>query len=167
MRRFLFVVLTAGLLSPTVTIADTYDALCNNEDCKITINDSGMVGPQGFIANKNIIQWYRGGDEYNLALGVAGGAAVSTAGYMGALVTCMTGVVLCPVVAVGGIFGGGKLGSRLGNGKNVFFTVMGQKEDGSNYVQSFRFVNKRTAKKLQKELIKLTGLKMGQVKTPE
>ena len=80
-------------------------------------------------------------------MGVAGGAAVSTAGYMGAVVTCLAGAVLCPVVAVGGILGGGKLGSRLGNGKNVFFTVMGKKGDGSNYIQSFRFLNKRTAKK--------------------
>ena len=55
--------------------------------------------------------------------------------------------------------------ARLGNGKNVFFTVMGQQDDGLNYVQSFRFLNKRTAKKLQKELIKLTGLQMGQVKS--
>ena len=42
---------------------------------------------------------------------------------------------------------------------------MGQKDDGSNYVQNFRFLNKRTAKKLQKELIKFTGLQMGQVKS--
>ena len=77
----------------------------------------------------------------------------------------MSGAILCPVVAVGGILGGAKLGSRLGNGKNVFFTVMGQQDDGSNYVQSFRFLNKRTAKKHQKELIKLTGLQMGQVKS--
>ena len=165
MRRFLFVALTAGLLSPTAAIADNYDALCNNKDCQITINESGLEGPQGFIAKENIIQWYTGGDEYNLALGVAGGAAVSTAGYMGTVACVMSGGVLCPVVAVGGILGGGKLGSRLGKGKNVFFTVMGQKDDGSNYVQSFRFLNKRTAKKLQKELIKFTGLQMGQVKT--
>ena len=165
MRHLLFVALSAGLLSPTAAIADTYDALCNNNDCQITINDSGLAGPQGFIAKENIIQWYVGGDEYNLALGVAGGAAVSTAGYMGALITCFAGTVLCPVVAVGGILGGGKLGSRLGNGKNVFFTVMGQKDDGSNYVQSFRFLNKRTAKKLRKELIKFTGLQHGQVKS--
>ena len=165
MRRFLFVALTAGLLSPTAAISDTYDALCNNKDCKITINESGLEGPQGFIAKNNIIQWYTGGDEYNLALGVAGGAAVSTAGYMGAVATCLAGAVLCPVVAIGGILGGGKLGSRLGKGKNVFFTVMGQKDDGSNYVQSFRFLNKRTAKKLQKELVKFTGLQIGQVKS--
>ena len=42
---------------------------------------------------------------------------------------------------------------------------MGQKDDGSNVAQSFRFLNKRTAKKLQKELIKLTSLQMGQAKT--
>ena len=42
---------------------------------------------------------------------------------------------------------------------------MGQKEDGSNYVQSLRFPNKKITKKFQKEVIKLTGLKMGQVKS--
>ena len=166
MRHLLFVALTAGLLSPTAAIADTYEALCNNKDCQITINDSGLEGPQGFIAKENIIQWYTGGDEYNLALGVAGGAAVGTAGFIGGTGVCLVSAgLLCPVVAVVGIFGGGKLGSRLGNGKNVFFTVMGQKDDGSNYAQSFRFINKRTAKKLQKELIKLTDLQMGEVKS--
>ena len=162
MRRLLFVALSAGLFSPTAAMAETYDALCNNKDCQITINESGLEGPQGFIAKDNIIQWYTGGDEYNLALGVAGGAAVSTAGYMGTVACVMSGGVLCPVVAVGGILGGAKLGSRLGKGKNVFFTVMGLKDDGSNYAQSFRFINKRTAKKLKKELIQLTNLQMGQ-----
>ena len=56
MRRLLFVALTAGLLSPTAAIADTYDALCNNNDCQITINDSGLESPQGFIDKENIIQ---------------------------------------------------------------------------------------------------------------
>ena len=133
MRRLLFVALTAGLLSPTAAIADTYDALCNDNNCQITINESGLEGPQGFIAKENIIQWYTGGDEYNLALGVAGGAAVGTAGYMGTVVCVMSGAVLCPVVAIGGILAGAKLGSRLGKGKNVFFTVMGKK-DGSTYL---------------------------------
>ena len=165
MRRLLFVALTAGLLSPTAAIADTYDALCNNNDCQITINESGLEGPQGFIAKENIIQWYTGGDEYNLALGAAGTAAVSTAGYMGAVVTCLAGAVLCPVVAVGGILGGAKLGSRLGKGKNVFFTVMVQKDDGSNYVQSFTLPNKKITNKFKKKVIKLTGLRMGEVKS--
>ena len=71
----------------------------------------------------------------------------------------------CPGSLAAGVFGGSKLGTRLGKGKNVFFTVMGQKDDGTNYAQSFRFLNKRTAKKLQKELIKLTDLQMGEVKS--
>jgi len=41
---------------------------------------------------------------------------------------------------------------------------MEQNYDGSNYVQSSRFLNKKRAKKLQKELIKLSSLKMGEVK---
>ena len=164
MRCFLFVALTAGLLSPTAAIADKYDALCNNNDCQITINETGFAGPQGFIAKEKITQWYTGGDEYNLALGATGGAVGGTAGLAVATAACMTGV-FCPVALAVGVFGGGKTGARLGNGKNVFFTVMGQQDDGSNYVQSFKFLNKRTAKKLQKELIKLTGLQMGQVKS--
>ena len=164
MRRLLFVALTAGLLSPTAAIADTYEALCNNNNCQITINDSGLEGPQGFIAKEKITQWYTGGDEYNLVLGTAGGAAGGTAGLAVATAACFTGV-FCPVALAVGVFGGGKTGARLGNGKNVFFTVMGQPDDGSNYVQSFRFLNKRTANKLQKKLIKCTGLQMGQVKS--
>ena len=164
MRKFFFLLVTAGLLSPIAAIADTYDALCNNNDCQITINESGLAGPQGFIAKEKITQWYTGGDEYNLALGATGGAAGGTVGLAVGTAACMTGV-FCPVALAVGVFGGGKTGARLGKGKNFFFTVMGQQDDGSNYVQSFRFLNKKTAKKFQKELIKFTGLQMGQVKT--
>ena len=73
-------------------------------------------------------------------------------------------MVFCPVALAAGVYGGGKVGSKLGKGKNFFFTVMGQNDDGSNYVQSFRFLNKKRAKKLQKELIKLSSLQMGEVK---
>ena len=63
MRQFIFWVLTAGFLSPIAAFADTYDALCNENDCKITINKSGFSVPQGFIATDQINQWYTGGDE--------------------------------------------------------------------------------------------------------
>ena len=161
MRKFFFFVLTASLFSPIAATADTYDAFCNQNDCEITINKFGLSGPNGFISKDKINQWYTGGDEYNLALGTAGGAAGGTAGLAVATAACMTGV-FCPVALAVGVFGGGKTGATLGKGKNVFFTVMGTKGDGSNYVQSFRFINKRTAKKLKKELIQLTNLQMGQ-----
>ena len=160
MRRLLFVALTAGLLSPTAAIADTYDALCNNKDCQITINESGLEGPQGFIDKEKITQWH----SYKLALGTAGGIKGETASLAAATAACFTGV-FCPVAVAVGVAGGNKAGSILGKGNNYFFNVMGQKEDGSNYVQSFRFPNKKITKKFQKEVIKLTGLKMGQVKS--
>ena len=80
MKRFLLIALTAGLLSPTAAIADTYDALCNDNNCQITINESGLAGPHGLIAKEKITQWYTGGDEYNLASGATGGAAGGTVG---------------------------------------------------------------------------------------
>ena len=160
MRHLLFVALTAGLLSPTAANADTYEALCNNKDCQITINESGLEGPQGFIDKEKITQWH----SYKLALGTAGGVKGETAALAAATAACLTGV-FCPVAVAVGVAGPNKVGSILGKGNNYFFTVMGQKEDGSNYVQSFRIPNKKITKKFQKEVIKLTGLKMGQVKS--
>ena len=160
MRHLLFVALTAGLLSPTAAIADTYEALCNNKDCQITINDSGLEGPQGFIDKEKITQWH----SYKLALGSAGGIKGETAALAAATAACLTGV-FCPVAVAVGVAGGNKAGSILGKGNNYFLTVMGQKDDGSNYVQSFTFPNKKITKKFQKEVIKLTGLKIGQVKS--
>ena len=160
MRRLLFVALSAGLFSPTAAIADTYDALCNNKDCQITINESGLEGPQGFIEKEKITQWH----SYKLPLGTAGGIQGGTAGLAAATAACLTGV-FCPVAVAVGVAGPNKVGSILGKGNNYFFTIMGQKEDVSNYVQSFRFPNKKITKKFQKEVIKLTGLKMGQVKS--
>ncbi len=136
----------------------------NNNNCQITISESALAAPQGLIAKEKITQWYTGGDEYNLALRAAVGAAGGTAGLAVAIAACFTGV-FCPVALAAGVFGGGKVGSKLGKGKNFFFTVMGQKDDGSNFAQIFRFFNKKTAKKLQKELVKLTGVQMGQIKS--
>ena len=149
-----------GLFLPTAAIADTYDALCNNNDCQIIINESGLEGPQGFIDKEKITQWH----SYKIALGTAGGINGSNAGLAAATAACFTGV-FCPVAVAVGVAGGNKAGSILGKGNNYFLTVMGQKDDGSNYVQSFTFPNKKITKKFQKEVIKLTGLKIGQVKS--
>ena len=91
MRLFYSLAITAGLLAPTVTFADTYDALCSDKDCEITINEFGFSGPKGFIPKDKISQWYTGGDEYNLALGAAGGAAGGTVGLGAATVLCFKG----------------------------------------------------------------------------
>tara|TARA_B100000579_G_C22833600_1_gene857351 strand:- start:158 stop:304 length:147 start_codon:yes stop_codon:yes gene_type:complete len=48
----------------------------------------------------------------------------------------MTGL-FCPVLFAAGVFVKGKTGAKLFKGKNVFFNVMGQKDDRSNFVQIF------------------------------
>ncbi len=162
--RLLVVALSTGLLSSNAAIAGVYDALCNDVDCQIAINESGFYGPKGFISKDKITQWYTGGDSYNLVLGALGGAAGGTAGLAIGTVACFSGI-FCPVALGSAIFGGGQLGTKLGGPRNFFFTVMGEKEDGSNVSQSFRFINKKPVKKLQKELTQISGLKMGQVKS--
>ena len=118
---------------------------------------------QKVLSQKKFSQWYTGGDQYNLALGARGGAAGVTVGLGAVSVLCFT-VVFCPVALAAGVYGGRKLLSKLGKVRISFFTLMEQNYDGSNYVQSFRFLNKKRAKKLQKELIKLSSLQMGEVK---
>ena len=153
MRRFLLIALGMGFLLSTAAIADTYDALCNNNDCQIIINESELEGPLGFIDKEKISQWH----SYKIASGKAGGINGGNAGLAAATAACFTGE-FCPVAMPLGVAGGNKAGSILGKGNNYFLTVMGKKDDGSNYVQNLRFVNKKTAKTLKKELIKLTGL---------
>ena len=76
MRLFYSLAIIACLLGSTVSFADTYDALCSDDDCEITINEFSFSGPKGFVPKVNISQWDTGGDEYNLALGAAGGTAM-------------------------------------------------------------------------------------------
>ena len=74
-----------------------------------------------------------------------------------------SGGVLCIPVLLGGIYGGRSLGSQAGKGKNFFFSVIGQNSEGNTVAQSFRFINRKTSKKLYE----ITGLKMGHVNLAE
>ena len=75
--------------------------------------------------------------------------------------------VLCIPALLGGIYGGGRLGSQAGKGKNFLFSVIGKNSDGRTVAQSFRFVNRNTSNNFKKELFTITGLKMGQLKVVE
>ncbi len=143
--------------------AGEYDALCDDVDCQITITNKGFSGPKGFISKEKISQWDLGRDSYNLGLGAGGGALGGIVGFVVGFTACYSGVS-CPLAMSGGILGGAKIGSNLGNGRSSLFTVVGQNNDGVNVVQSFRFINKKPAKRLKKELRELTGLEMGTLK---
>tara|TARA_B100001996_G_C18427054_1_gene503031 strand:+ start:125 stop:679 length:555 start_codon:yes stop_codon:yes gene_type:complete len=171
--------LIVGLLSPIATKAEIYNALCDvsqstssDDDasikvskCQITFSEEGFTGPNDFIPKDNISQWYSLRQDDNLILGVAGAAGGSyVGGVTGAAVCFASGGILCIPALLGGVYGGARLGSQVGKGKNFLFSVIGQNSKGSTVAQSFRLVNRKTTKKIKKELYKISGLKMGQVK---
>ncbi len=151
-------VFSFSLISPVN--AGNYDALCNEVDCQITITEKGFLGPKGFIEKEKISQWDIERTSYNLALGAGGGVVGGIVGFVVGFSACYSGIS-CPVAITGGVFGGSKIGSNLGNGRNLLFTVVGENSDGVDVVQSFRFINKKPAKKMKKDLRELTELEMG------
>ena len=74
---------------------------------------------------------------------------------------------LCIPALLGGVYGGGRLGSQVGHGNNFLFSVIGQNSEGSTVAQNFRTLKRTTSKKLKKELFEISGLKMGQIKIIE
>ncbi len=149
-KQLISPLLILGLFSPVATNAEVYNALCDVSkstssddgssievsECQITLSEEGFLGPTDFIPKDNISQWYSVRQEDNLLLGVAG--------------------------AAGGTYTG--VGSQVGQGKNFLFSVIGQNSEGSTVAQNFRTLKRTTSKKLKKELVEISGLKMGQVK---
>ena len=183
MSKLLFTpLLIIGLLSPVATKAEVYNAFCDvrqstssNDDssievsnCQITLSEEGFSGPIDFIPKNNISQWYSVRQEDNLLLGVAGAAGGTyTGAFVGLAVCGASAGVLCIPALLGGVYGGGRLGSQVGQGKNFLFSVIGKNSEGRTVAQSFRLVKRKTSNKLKKELSEITGLKMGQVKIIE
>ena len=171
--------LIVGLLSSVAANAEPYNALCDvspstlsNDDssievsnCQITLSNEGFAGPTDFIPKDSISQWYSVRQEDNLFLGVVGTAGGTYTGAVVGIAVCgATAGILCIPALLGGVYGGGRLGSQVGEGKNFLFSVIGQNSEGSTVAQNFRMLKKKTSKKLQKELAEITGLKMGEVK---
>ena len=178
-KLFLSPLLILGLSCSVATKAEVYNALCDvaqsttskNDskievvNCDITLSEEGFSGPIDFIPKDNISQWYSVRQEDNLLLGVAGAAGGTyTGAFVGLTVCGASAGVLCIPALLGGIYGGGRLGSQVGKGKNFLFSVIGQNATGSTVAQSFRLVKRKAYKKLINELSQITGLKMGQVK---
>ena len=179
-RLFISSLLITGLIAPISSNAEVYNALCDENNnssntdnstiqvvnCQITLSEEGFEGPMNFIPKNKISQWYSVRQDDNLLVGVAGTAGGTYAGAFAGMAACgASGGVLCIPALLGGIYGGGRLGSQAGKGKNFFFTVIGENSEGNTVAQSFRFINRKTSKKFKKELSEITGLKMGQVKS--
>ena len=159
---------TAGIFAlQGAAIANTYDALCSGDvNCAISLTPQGVSGPAGFIPSGGVVQWYQGGEgeTNNTGAAVAGGVAGAAGGALvGALATCWT-IILCPVGFFGGMAAGGAGGAGAGRRSDHMFTVIGYNDEGKKIAQSFRFINKKPARRMAMELPVMTGLAMGQVR---
>ena len=158
----------AGIISlQCEALAYSYDALCAGDiNCAISVSPQGVSGPGGFIPSGGVVQWYQGGEgeTHNTGASVAGGVAGAAGGAMvGALATCWT-IVLCPVGFFGGMAAGGVGGASAGKRSDHMFTVIGYNNQGEKIAHSFRFINKKPARRMAMELPVMTGLAMGQVR---
>ena len=105
----------------------------------------GFKGPATFIPNRYISQWYAVRQDDNLLVSVAGAAGGTYAGvFVRMAVYGASEGVLCIPALLGGIYGGGRVGSQAGKGGNFFFTVIGENFEGNTVIQSFRLINRKT-----------------------
>ena len=178
-RLLISSLLILGFTAPIASNADVYNSLCDENNsssntdsstiqvanCQISLSKEGFAGPIDFIPKDNISQWYSIRQDDSLILGVAGAAGGTYAGAFAGMAACGASAgLLCIPALLGGIYGGGRLGSQAGKGQNFIFSVIGQNSEGNTVAQSFRFVNRKNSKKFKKELSEITGLNMGQVK---
>ena len=140
--------------------AETYDALCGDSGCTISVDGRGISGPGGFIPSELVSKWTVGSDSgYHGGKGVAGGLGGATAGAIGG------GLLLGPIGLLGGLIGGAIAGSGAGKEFEGYFTVVGYNKDGEKISNSFRFINKKPASRLRSALPAVTGLSMGEERT--
>jgi len=150
------------LITSQAASASTYDALCGNVSCTISLDASGISSPGGFIPTPRIAQWFTGGEEsYNVGSGTAGALGAATVGAIGG------GLLLGPIGLLGGLIGGALAGSKAGKTADLFFNVVGYDQSGKKTTLSFRFVNPKPANRLKMELPMFTGLAMGQTRSIE
>jgi hypothetical protein len=153
-------VLAITLLISSPVSASTYEALCADTACTISLDASGLSSPSGFIPTARIAQWFTGGQEgFNTGSGTAGALGGATAGAIGGA------LLLGPIGLLGGLIGGGLAGSKAGKTADLFFNVVGYDQSGKKLTVSFRFVNPKPANKLKMELPMFTGLAMGQTRS--
>ncbi len=66
---------------------------------------------------------------------------------MGIAVCGASAEILCIPAFLGGVYGGGRLGSQVGKVKNFLFSVIGQNSEGSIVAQNFRLLKRKNFQK--------------------
>ena len=131
--------------------------------CEITIDETGVKGPEGHITN--VVQWNTDEKPFNVggALGgaVAGGVAGTAAGLGSCLLFGPLCIITAPAIMSGGVTGGATVG---GKPQGKYFTVIGDADNGDRIIQEFYYGSLKTVKKASRQLLTTTKLAEGELK---
>jgi hypothetical protein len=133
------------------------------KSCEITIDETGVEGPVGHIAN--VVQWNTEEKDFNVAGGIVGGAAGAGVGFAAGLGSCAVLGPFClitaPAIMNTGMMVGGGAG---GKGTGKFFTVIGDDAQGQRLIQEWYESSGKAARKVSKELLNTTKLVEGETR---
>ncbi len=166
LKLFFANLLLTTSLSIAPAISSTYEALCNKNNCSIKVSRDGISTPNTFIPSTRIVQWFKEDRSYtNQSKSVIGAGGGSIGGaIVGGIATCWTVIACAPGIIAGGATGGIE-GGKLGGQENYFFTIVGYNNKGDKEIISFRFKNHRPAAKLSQELLIVSGMDQGELRT--
>ncbi len=132
--------------------------------CNITIDESGVKGPEGHITN--VVQWTTDEKAFNMGGAAAGAIAGGAAGVGVGLGSCLIFGPLCiitaPAIMSGGITGGATVG---GTPQGKYFTVVGDDDNGDRIIQEFYYNSIKTVKKASRDLLKTSKLAEGELRS--
>ena len=131
-------VLVATLVGASPASAGTYEALCGSAECTITLSPQSITTPYGIIPTTSVANWGgTGSSSQDLVLGAA-------ATY-----------VLGPVGLIG----------FLAKTHDYNYLITGYDQLGNRTSVQIKFQNSTPAKRFVQEMVEITGLGMGQVRT--
>ena len=182
MKKILTAVIAASMLMPSMVLASgprkmgvggnlsskTKSPKCLVDEkwkrCNITIDESGVKGPEGHITN--VVQWTTDEKAFNMGGAAAGAIAGGAAGVGVGLGSCLIFGPLCiitaPAIMSGGVTGGATVG---GKAQGKYFTVIGDADNGDRIIQEFYYGSLKTVKKASRQLLTTTKLAEGELRS--
>ena len=178
MRKLLTAVIAVTMLIPSTVLASSIRPGSNIKSkpkgpkcfieekwkpCKITIDESGVKGPEGHITN--VVQWTTDEKSFNTGGAIGGAIAGGVAGTGIGLGSCLVFGPLCiitaPAIMSGGVTGGATVG---GKAQGKYFTVIGDADNGDRIIQEFYYGSLKKVKKASRQLLTTTKLAEGELK---
>jgi len=136
--------IAAGLTGAVLALAgasasaNTYDALCGDVDCTISVTGESINAPGVSIPTSRVTSWSMGGSsETSVGTGVA------------------TTIVFGPIGLLG----------FLAKNEDYNVSISGYDDEGDKASINFRFKNKKPAKRIASQLPSVTGLAMNETRS--